>query len=55
MAEQTSITDTLYLAWDVIVLSLLHGLDTKLIGQRNDPWDGYCAGFEAIGKIKLKE
>lgn len=55
MAEHTGITDTLYLAWAVIVLSLLHGLATKLISQGNDPWDGYCAGFEASGKIKLKD
>ncbi|AHG22217.1 hypothetical protein Z042_23370 [Chania multitudinisentens RB-25] len=30
-------------------------LDAKLIGQGNDPWGGYRAGFEASGKIKLKD
>ncbi|AQT63012.1 TPA: YceI family protein [Serratia marcescens] len=30
-------------------------LDAKLIGQGNDPWGGYRAGFEANGKIKLKD
>ncbi|MBL1188563.1 hypothetical protein CIV90_26275, partial [Escherichia coli] len=30
-------------------------LDAKLIGQGNDPWGGYRAGFEAHGKIKLKD
>ena len=30
-------------------------LDAKLIGQGNDPWGGKRAGFEASGKIKLKD
>ncbi|AIR61633.1 YceI family protein [Cedecea neteri] len=30
-------------------------LKAKLIGQGNDPWGGVRAGFEAEGKIKLKE
>ncbi|MEY4476453.1 MAG: hypothetical protein RL248_2220 [Pseudomonadota bacterium] len=30
-------------------------LDSKLIGQGNDPWGGYRAGFEANGNIKLKD
>jgi len=55
MTEQTGITDTLYLAWAVIMLSLLHGLATTLIGQGNGPWGGYCSSFEASGKIKLKD
>lgn len=30
-------------------------LEAKLIGQGDDPWGGYRAGFEAEGTIKLKE
>ncbi|KEY57670.1 hypothetical protein SRDD_34360 [Serratia sp. DD3] len=30
-------------------------LNAKLTGQGNDPWGGYRAGFEAAGKIKLKD
>lgn len=30
-------------------------LDAKLIGQGGDPWGGTRAGFEAQGKIKLKD
>ncbi|PWC24616.1 MULTISPECIES: YceI family protein [Brenneria] len=30
-------------------------LDAKLIGQGNDPWGNYRAGFEAEGTIKLKD
>ena len=30
-------------------------LNAKLIGQGNDPWGGVRAGFEAEGKIKLKD
>lgn len=30
-------------------------LDAKLLGQGNDPWGGYRAGFEANGKIALKD
>ncbi|SUX74385.1 Uncharacterized conserved protein [Citrobacter freundii] len=30
-------------------------LDAKLIGQGSDPWGGTRAGFEAQGKIKLKD
>ncbi|EJF33220.1 MULTISPECIES: YceI family protein [Enterobacteriaceae] len=30
-------------------------LKAKLIGQGNDPWGGVRAGFEAEGKIKLKD
>nr|WP_318382065.1 YceI family protein [uncultured Enterobacter sp.] len=30
-------------------------LDAKLIGQGDDPWGGVRAGFEAVGKIKLKD
>ncbi|PVZ88034.1 YceI family protein [Serratia sp. S1B] len=30
-------------------------LNAKLTGQGNDPWGGYRAGFEATGKIKLKD
>ncbi|SQC93970.1 Uncharacterized conserved protein [Cedecea neteri] len=30
-------------------------LKAKLIGQGDDPWGGVRAGFEAEGKIKLKE
>ncbi|WP_312685610.1 YceI family protein [Kosakonia sp.] len=30
-------------------------LNAKLIGQGNDPWGGVRAGFEAAGKIKLKD
>ncbi|WP_428059575.1 YceI family protein [Dickeya oryzae] len=39
----------------------LHGvtkpltLDAKLMGQGNDPWGGYRAGFEAKGKLALKD
>lgn len=39
----------------------LHGvtkpvtLNAKLVGQGNDPWGGYRAGFEANGTIKLKD
>ncbi|OSM99428.1 MULTISPECIES: YceI family protein [Lonsdalea] len=30
-------------------------LDAKLLGQGDDPWGNYRAGFEAKGKIKLKD
>lgn len=30
-------------------------LEAKLIGQGDDPWGGKRAGFEAEGKIKLKD
>ncbi len=30
-------------------------LSAKLVGEGNDPWGGYRAGFEANGKIKLKD
>ncbi|MDX7987803.1 YceI family protein [Xenorhabdus sp. 12] len=30
-------------------------LNAKLTGEGNDPWGGYRAGFEANGKIKLKD
>lgn len=30
-------------------------LEAKLIGQGNDPWGNYRAGFEAEGTIKLKD
>ena len=30
-------------------------LDAKLIGQGDDPWGGKRAGFEATGKIRLKD
>ncbi|WP_446470792.1 YceI family protein [Xenorhabdus stockiae] len=30
-------------------------LQTKLMGEGKDPWGGYRAGFEANGKIKLKD
>lgn len=30
-------------------------LDAKLLGEGKDPWGGYRAGFEASGKIILKE
>ncbi|MBD2780241.1 YceI family protein [Xenorhabdus szentirmaii] len=30
-------------------------LNSKFINQGNDPWGGYRAGFEAAGKIKLKD
>ncbi|WP_206193998.1 YceI family protein [Serratia microhaemolytica] len=30
-------------------------LDAKLIGQGNDPWGNYRAGFEAHGNITLKD
>ncbi|WP_058913999.1 YceI family protein [Entomohabitans teleogrylli] len=30
-------------------------LEAKLIGQGNDPWGGVRAGFEAEGKISLKD
>ncbi|TCV06846.1 polyisoprenoid-binding protein YceI [Samsonia erythrinae] len=30
-------------------------LDAKLIGQGDDPWGNYRAGFEAEGTIKLKD
>ncbi|WP_304164739.1 YceI family protein [Lonsdalea britannica] len=30
-------------------------LDAKLLGQGDDPWGNYRAGFEATGKIKLKD
>ena len=30
-------------------------LKAKLIGQGDDPWGGVRAGFEAAGKIKLKD
>jgi len=30
-------------------------LEAKLLGQGNDPWGGVRAGFEASGKIKLKD
>ncbi len=30
-------------------------LDAKLIGQGDDPWGGYRAGFQAEGTIKLKD
>ena len=30
-------------------------LDAKLIGQGDDPWGGKRAGFEAAGKIHLKD
>ncbi|WP_253383984.1 YceI family protein [unidentified bacterial endosymbiont] len=30
-------------------------LDAKLIGQGDDPWGGKRAGFEASGKISLKD
>lgn len=30
-------------------------LEAKLIGQGDDPWGNYRAGFEATGSIKLKD
>lgn len=30
-------------------------LEAKLVGQGNDPWGNYRAGFEAEGTIKLKD
>ncbi|MFP1754416.1 YceI family protein [Lonsdalea quercina] len=30
-------------------------LEAKLMGQGDDPWGNYRAGFEAKGKIKLKD
>lgn len=30
-------------------------LESKLVGQGNDPWGGYRAGFEATSTIKLKD
>ncbi|ACT06462.1 YceI family protein [Dickeya chrysanthemi Ech1591] len=30
-------------------------LDAKPVGQGNDPWGNYRAGFEAEGKLKLKD
>ncbi|PKB91126.1 hypothetical protein A8A01_02870 [Ewingella americana] len=30
-------------------------LQAKLVGQGEDPWGGYRAGFEAAGNIKLKD
>ncbi|AYA41687.1 YceI family protein [Xenorhabdus nematophila] len=30
-------------------------LDAKLINAGNDPWGGYRAGFEATGKLRLKD
>ncbi len=30
-------------------------LNAKLIGEGTDPWKGYRAGFEATGKVNLKE
>ncbi|MGK4328625.1 YceI family protein [Lonsdalea quercina] len=30
-------------------------LEAKLLGQGDDPWGNYRAGFEAKGKIKLKD
>ncbi|WP_426576650.1 YceI family protein [Xenorhabdus stockiae] len=30
-------------------------LQAKLMGEGKDPWGGYRAGFEANGKIKLKD
>lgn len=30
-------------------------LTAKLMGEGNDPWKGYRAGFEATGKVNLKE
>ena len=30
-------------------------LDAKLLGQGDDPWGGKRAGFEAAGKILLKD
>ncbi|KAF0776399.1 hypothetical protein L243_41225, partial [Salmonella enterica subsp. enterica serovar Worthington str. BCH-3008] len=30
-------------------------LEAKLMGQGDDPWGGKRAGFEAEGKIKLKD
>ncbi|MDC9582218.1 YceI family protein [Xenorhabdus sp. PR6a] len=30
-------------------------LDAKLLNAGNDPWGGYRAGFEATGKLKLKD
>lgn len=30
-------------------------LNAKLIGEGADPWKGYRAGFEATGKVNLKE
>lgn len=30
-------------------------LNAKLIGQGDDPWGGKRAGFEAAGKIPLKD
>ncbi|MBI6550099.1 YceI family protein [Xenorhabdus lircayensis] len=30
-------------------------LNAKLMGEGKDPWGGYRAGFEANGKIKLKD
>lgn len=30
-------------------------LEAKLIGQGDDPWGGKRAGFEASGKIRLKD
>ncbi|MDC9588217.1 YceI family protein [Xenorhabdus sp. XENO-10] len=30
-------------------------LNAKLVGEGKDPWGGYRAGFEANGKIKLKD
>ncbi|MCP9269453.1 YceI family protein [Xenorhabdus sp. XENO-1] len=30
-------------------------LNARLMGEGNDPWGGYRTGFEANGKIKLKD
>jgi polyisoprenoid-binding protein YceI len=30
-------------------------LEAKLLGQGDDPWGGYRAGFKAEGKIRLKD
>ncbi|WKV50514.1 MULTISPECIES: YceI family protein [Dickeya] len=30
-------------------------LEAKVLGQGNDPWGNYRAGFEAEGKLKLKD
>jgi polyisoprenoid-binding protein YceI len=30
-------------------------LNAKLMGEGKDPWGGYRAGFDATGKIKLKD
>ncbi|WP_413739175.1 YceI family protein [Sodalis sp. RH21] len=47
--------------WDITGNLTLNGvtkpitLEAKLVGQGNDPWGGYRAGFEAEGTLALKD